>query len=163
MVERIKFIKLTQKQYAIVDVKDFESVSKLKWALHKKGFVNHSYRNKIKKKTGSIAMHRFIIQPASGVILDHIDGDKTDNRRINLRICTSQQNTFNQKLRKTNKSGYKGVYWSKEANRWRAQIRFNKSIYLGTFQSKEDAAKAYDTAATKYHGEFARLNFPEDS
>ena len=91
--------------------------------------------------------------------IDHINGIKDDNRIINLRECTTQQNGMNRGPQKNNSSGYKGVGWSKKSSKWRAQIRFNnKSIYLGLFDDKKEAAKIYNKEAKKLFGEFVYLN-----
>lgn len=95
--------------------------------------------------------------------IDHIDGNKLNNRIDNLRICTHNQNQYNQGIRATNKSGYKGVSYMKSAKRWQAQICCNKKVtHLGLFIHKEDAAHAYDKAAILIHGDFAWTNFPKE-
>nr|WP_269140600.1 HNH endonuclease [Proteus terrae] len=96
--------------------------------------------------------------------IDHIDGDKLNNRIENLRICTHNQNQHNQGIRASNKSGYKGVSWMKSVKKWQAQICCNSKVtHLGLYTNKIEAAKAYDEAAKKLHGDFAWLNFPEKS
>ncbi|MGE1562170.1 HNH endonuclease [Pantoea septica] len=95
--------------------------------------------------------------------VDHIDGDKKNNRIENLRLCTHNQNQHNQGIRATNTSGYKGVSFMKAINKWHAQICCNsKVMHLGSYENKEDAAHAYDQAAMKFHGEFAWTNFPRE-
>lgn len=92
---------------------------------------------------------------------DHINGNKLDNRRCNLRICTPHQNNLN----RPNVTGkYKGVYWCKRLKKWMAQIMIGeRNKYVGSFPNEEEAAFAYNEAAKKYHGEFARLNvLPDD-
>jgi len=89
-------------------------------------------------------------------VVDHINGNKLDNRKQNLRFCSNSQNAANAKLNLRNKSGHKGVYWFKSANRWRAEIKvLGKKKYLGTFTEVDRAAAAYNTAAEKYFGEFS--------
>nr|WP_268987487.1 HNH endonuclease [Providencia alcalifaciens] len=96
--------------------------------------------------------------------IDHIDGDKLNNRIENLRICTHNQNQHNQGIRASNKSGYKGVSWMKSVKKWHAQICCNSKVtHLGLYTCKIEAAKAYDEAAKQLHGEFAWLNFPDKS
>ena len=91
--------------------------------------------------------------------VDHINRDGADNRRSNLRLCSCQQNAFNQGVRKNNTSGYKGVTFKQKNNKWFAAISPNgKRISLGSFDDKENAASAYNQAAIKYFGEFAYLN-----
>jgi hypothetical protein len=90
---------------------------------------------------------------------DHINGDGLDNRRDNLRVCNCAQNQRNRGKQNNNQSGLKGVSWHKKGKKWITQLKLNKkNIYLGLFKNKERAAVAYNEAATKYHGEFARLN-----
>lgn len=106
-------------------------------------------------------LHRFIIDAPRGSIVDHANGDTMDNRRSNLRIASHQQNMSNSQRRKTNTSGYKGVQLRCDGKKWLARIQVNKkTIHLGSFETREDAARAYDAAAIQHFGEFARLNFP---
>ena len=87
--------------------------------------------------------------------LDHINGIRTDNRLCNLREATRAQNSFNRGRNKNNTSGYKGVRSDNRFNNWVARIGINgKDIYLGSFDSPEEASEAYQAAASKYHGEF---------
>lgn len=96
----------------------------------------------------------------NGPWTDHINGDKLDNRRSNLRTVTPTQSAWNAARRGTNRSGFKGVDRYRDS-RWRARIRAHGRItFLGYFKTAEEAARAYDAAARKQHGEFARLNFP---
>lgn len=108
-------------------------------------------------------MHRLIMQPPPDMVVDHIDGDGLNNRRENLRICTPAQNRQNLIRAKFNPHGYRGVTWCKARNRFVAQIRHNnRIIYLGMFRAVEDAAMAYDEAARRIRGPFARVNFPRE-
>jgi len=105
-------------------------------------------------------MHRQIIHVPEGYVIDHINGNGLDNRKANLRPATVAQNAWNSKKRNP-RSGYKGVCFDKDKGLWRAAIVCNrKRIHLGYFKDKTTAAKAYDKAAKKYHGQFASLNFP---
>ncbi|MFA6118161.1 MAG: HNH endonuclease [Sphingomonas sp.] len=93
------------------------------------------------------------------VHIDHINGNGLDNRRSNLRGATQRQNLQNAGRRVDNTSGFKGVYYSQASKKWAAQIRYEgKQKYLGLFHDARDAAKAYNAAALKYFGAFARLN-----
>ena len=90
------------------------------------------------------------------LIIDHINHDKSDNRKSNLRMCTVAQNNFNKGLSKNNTSGIIGVYWSKKDRKWRSRIMINrKSISLGMFNNLEDAIRARLQAEVNYFGEYA--------
>ena len=92
-------------------------------------------------------------------MIDHIDGNPLNNKISNLRLVTASQNSINQKIRADNKSGYKGVRWVANRNKWSAEIRLNgKSTWLGHHDTMEDAAKAYAIASANLHGEFARTS-----
>lgn len=94
--------------------------------------------------------------------VDHINGERADNRWINLRACIHRQNCGNQKQRKDNTSGFKGVHLYRPSNKWLASIGHKgKRIHLGLFVTAEAAAEAYNKAALKYFGEFALLNIIE--
>lgn len=102
------------------------------------------------------------MKPSDSQVVDHINGNGLDNRRENLRIATMSSNQWNQrKQRRCTKSKFKGVGLDDRTNKWSADIRaYKQRFYLGSFVLEEDAAMAYDAAARKLHGEFARLNFP---
>jgi hypothetical protein len=110
-------------------------------------------------------MHRFLLLPERGVLVDHINGDGLDNRRMNLRLANHSQNAANrckpQRSRST--SRYKGVFFEasgKRKKRWRALIKVDgQTIHLGSYSEEIEAAVAYDIAAKKHFGEFAKLNF----
>lgn len=102
-------------------------------------------------------VHRLIMNAKKGQVVDHINNNSLDNSRSNLRICTLSQNKFNSKKRADSSHKYKGVH--KKINRYRATIGCNgKRIHLGSFECENEAARAYNEAAIKYHGEHARLN-----
>lgn len=150
-----KTIQLTRGKVALVDDADFEWLNTFKWcysygyAIRKVGWPN--------RKTQW--MHREIAGTPAGMITDHINGDKLDNRRSNLRACNSSENKCNAVAQSNNTSGYKGVSWNKRSAKWEAQICVNRrGIHLGYFDTAEAAAKAYDEACIKLHGEFARTN-----
>ena len=101
-------------------------------------------------------MHRDIMEPPDGWVVDHIDGDGLNNRRANLRIATNGQNQANQRLRLNNTSGFKGVSWVPRRQRWHAYInKEGRRSHLGYFTDLEDARAAYAAASVALHGAFA--------
>ena len=107
-------------------------------------------------------IHRLLLGATNPKMqVDHINGNKLDNRKENLRLATNQQNQHNVGKRKNNTSGYKGVSWYRKRKKWKAAIKHNKkSIHLGYYDTPEEASRAYDKAAVEFFGEFAHLNFP---
>ena len=155
-----KEIILTQGKVAIVDDDDFEYLNKWKWHIYKQNRNNYYARTVIylNKKRIPVLMHRLLIK-CDGYIIDHISGDGLDNRKCNIRVCTPNENPINRRVNINNLSGYKGVSWFKPMQKWRAQIQYKKIVHhLGCFEKRIDAARAYNVAALKYHGEFANLN-----
>lgn len=135
---------------AKIDLADVKRVKKYKWTLCN-GYVVYKKKN--------IYLHRFILSAKSGVDVDHINRNKLNNRRKNLRFCKKTENSRNIDLTNSNTSGAKGVYWNKVKNKYHARIKMNKKImHLGYFDDLIEAARAYNKAAKKYFGEFACLN-----
>jgi len=156
---------MAQPKYAKVDPADYKRLRGYEW-LAKKGTKRFYARRRVPTgKTGNqklVYMHQEIIEVPEGMVVDHINHDGMDNRRANIRAATRCQNMYHRKKPSgATHSKYKGVSRRKRSNTYMARIRYEKkSIYLGTFSKEIDAAKAYDRAARKYHGEFASLNFP---
>ena len=150
--------------FFLIDAEDFPAVSQRTWSLGKRGYpVSHTSR-KMPGGARTEPLHRYLMKPEPGYEVDHISGNKLDNRRKNLRICSHQQNMFNQRIRCTNSSGYQGVSYHKKAEKYEAYIsRDGKKIYLGLFISAEAAAAARDCAASKLYGEYANLNIRRES
>src|SRR5262249_39337652 len=114
--------------------------------------------------THGIRLHRFILNAPPSVEVDHVNGDSLDNRRGNLRYSTRAQNNRNRGRTRANKSGFKGVSRQRGGGGFRAQMtRDGVVYYLGKFSTAIDAALAYDAAARRLHGEFARTNFTESN
>jgi hypothetical protein len=152
----MKKIPLTQGKFAIVDDEDFEALLQFKWHVNRHRSTWYAVRWIGSQK---IHMHRVITNAPLGMDVDHIDGDGLNNQRSNLRVCSKQENHWNQGLNRNSTSGFKGVVWHKWARKWQAHIRVNgKRLYLGLFNDKTAAARAYNEAATKHFGNFARLN-----
>lgn len=157
-------IQLTNNHIALVDDGDYEQLNSVKWIAHKTKSGFYASR-RIRLPNGAWTteyMHRVILDAPPGFEVDHENGNGLDNRRHNIRLSTHRENLYNQRLRSSNKSGYKGVSWTKARNKWQASIKHNgKSRGLGYFDNPRDAALAYDNAALMYFGEFARLNFDQ--
>jgi hypothetical protein len=155
----MKEIQLTQGKVALVDDADFEFLSQWKWCAQRSDNLYYASR-KISLdngKTKTFRMHREIMRPPDNLLVDHKNGNTLDNRRENLRICTNQENCMNSSLPIDNKSGFKGVHLDR--SKWRSRIVFNgKPIHLGMFDNPRDAGMAYNKAAIKYFGDFAKLN-----
>lgn len=153
----MKHIKLTRGEYALVDDEDFEFLSQWSWCCTANGYAVRGERHKGPTKV--VLMHRVLSDVAKGQDVDHINKNKLDNQRSNLRTCTRSENLYHRGLAPTNTSGYKGVVWWPRDNKWMAQIVATKKRYfLGYFVAKEDAARAYNEAALIHHGEFAYQN-----
>lgn len=152
-----KVIHLFRSGEAIVDDDVYEYLSQWNWHLTKNGYA---FRHvKIDGKEKAILMHRVIADTPEGYETDHINGNKLDNQRSNLRNASKSQNQGNSKIRTDNKTGFKGVHSSH--GRYIAQIRiYGKKVSLGTFNDPIEAARAYDIAAKEHFGEFAKLNNP---
>jgi hypothetical protein len=145
-------------KFAIVSDEDYEHLSKYKWHVNK-GYPERS-ENIGGGKILHVKMHKEILNQPKGYVADHINGDKLDNRRENLRICTQGENAKNKRLSKVNTSGFKGVSLDKKSGKWSAYVS-NK--HIGYFDDIETAARAYDYHALLRHGEFALINFPNET
>ena len=160
----MKEIQLTQGKVALVDDEDYERFSVFKWHFSSNGYavrtVNFRRKDNSRGKL-AIYMHREIAGLDHGDKLEiyHIWGDRLDNRKSNLRVCSKSENLRNIKTHKDNTSGFKGVSFHKVRRKYQAQLTFKyKTMYLGLFTCPIEAARAYNAAAVIHHGEFARLN-----
>lgn len=177
-----KEISLTKGMKTIVDDEDYEWLIKFRWNATPDEHHKGTYRAKttLYKRWDdgytwrrSEHMHRMIMNAPNGKHVDHINGNTLDNRKCNLRLATPKENSRNG--RKGTYAGspctskYKGAYLYTqkhpkygEYSYWRSQIVVDgKHIYLGSFETEEEAARAYDNAAKEHFGEFARLNFQD--
>ena len=162
----MKEIPLTQGKVAIVDDEWYEYLNQWKWYAVKSGKTFYAARTQNKNKSQpakTFCMHRVILGLCGDrQLVDHADQDGLNNTVKNLRLCVKSQNARNRGKTKVNSSGFKGVFWAKHANKFSAKIgNSGRLIHLGYFGDPSEAARAYDDAARKYHGEFAVLNFPE--
>jgi hypothetical protein len=151
----MKQVKIYKKDiFVLVDDKDFKWISNYSLTLSSHGYPQ------IRNKLRSGYLHSLIMETPKGLTTDHINGNKLDNRRENLRVCTQKQNATNQtKQQRILTSQYKGVYLNQN-KKWTAQIKLNqKAFNLGSFSTELSAAMAYDIAAKDLFGRYAKLNF----
>ena len=155
----IGYIPLTQGQVALVTPADYPGLIRYKWCAIKSP---HTFYALAKVNGHRTPMHRFVMNPRSTMVVDHINHNGLDNRRTNLRICTNAQNSRNSRPVRQKKVKYKGVTFVKTSKRFRASIRHKKkSKSIGYFDNEVAAAEAYDEKAKELFGEYAYLNFPE--
>lgn len=165
----MKTLRITQRgvlHEVKLDDASYERVAKYSWRAYgsetgRPYFKRTDWTGGADRGRVDIYLHHFVIGAVpKGAQVDHINGDTLDNRLCNLRIATSTQNNANSTRRKDNTSGFKGVYFHKQRKKWCARVHVNhKTISLGMFLDVQDAARAYDVAAKKHFGEFARTNF----
>lgn len=148
----MKEIKLSQGKVALVDKEDYERLSKHKWNYNGR-YAKRTVNQRGKYET--ILMHRFIMNTPETMYTDHINGNKLDNRKSNLRVCTPRENSWNGRGHHNNPSKYKGVNWNPQRNNWRVRV---DGKYHGSFKTEKEAAKKYNELAKKIYGEYAFLN-----
>lgn len=138
------------------DLDDYNLIKDYSWYKTKHGYIETSiYKDKKKHK---ILLHRLVCQPLSHLQVDHINHDRTDNRKANLRCCSNQENSMNRVLKSTNTSGTTGVYWNKCKQKWVAYLNKNGIHYhLGYFDDKQNAIQARHNAEIAYFQDFAPI------
>lgn len=153
----MKLIPINRGRFVIVDDEDYDRMMERRWtAVGPKGYAFRQTGPRASRK--NVWMHRVICNPPEGMDVDHINMDRLDNRRENLRPATRSQNFFNKGKQSNNHSGHKGVFWEKSCDRWRVQIKANGiRRHIGVFRDIADAVAAYAKAAAEFHGEFARV------
>lgn len=163
----MKEIKLTQGKVALVDDEDFEYLDQFNWHTSTYRELSYAKRNIYTGKLHTLShMHREIFEyrgiDLTGLEVDHINGDGLDNRRSNLRLATHQENLANCAKRSATRNknhGFKGITLNPANGRWIAQIMVDGvHIECGDYSTPGEAAKAYDEAAIRYFGEFAKTN-----
>jgi len=165
----IRLIPLTRNKFAIVDANDYEWLKGFNWSARygtNTWYAVRCARVGDRSKKHLVWMHNVILPPPRGKIVDHSNHNGLDNRKTNLRVATRGENTCNCAKRKGCSSRFKGVIYRyrkhSRRNHWYAYINATgKRRYLGCYATEEEAGRAYDEAAKKYHKEFARLNFPD--
>ncbi len=136
----------------LVDDEDFEYLNQFSWAISVLGYIVGEINNK------RVYLHRIIMGTPKGMVTDHINGNKLDNRKSNLRICLSKENSRNCKLSKNSITKISGVSWRWQRNCYRAYIMVDRrQICLGHYKEIEKAIMARKEGEKKYFGEFARL------
>lgn len=163
-VDGARWIALGNGRFSLVDVEDYVRASAHCWSDDGRAGSKTFYAKDGTKER--VRLHHFILGLPGSFIIDHKDGNETNNRRGNLRVATAMQNTQNRAKRAwksgvTPKSKFKGVWAWEGGRKWTAVITAaKKRRYLGIFETQEEAARAHDDAARRLHGEFACVNFP---
>jgi len=156
----VKEIPLTQGKVALVDDEDFEWLRKYQWVAKADGRTHYAHCTI--RQDGDVKMllmHRLVMKALARLYVHHINTNGLDNRHSNLKVCTSSQNAMNRRKRTKCSSKYKGVHWNKSHKKWYAMIRLRGRVeWLGSFNCEVEAAKAYNQAAKRLFGDFARLN-----
>lgn len=153
----MKQIKITRGLFTLVDDEDFEYLNQFKWHFSNPGYASKGKPYINGQPQGQLLMHRLIMNCPDNKTVDHINHNKLNNRKENLRICTYHENRMNSSLQSNNKTGFRGVYFYD--GKYTAQIKLDgKMYYLGRFATKEEAALVYNKKAKEFFGEFARMN-----
>ena len=159
----MKAIKLRDNINALIDNKDYPLVKDWKWSLSSTGYAVRRQRFGLRKlgKGKMVYLHRFILNAPRRAKIDHINGNKLDDRRKNLRFARQIDNNCNRpKFKGSYTSIYKGVYFDKQGGKWRARIKYKGKTYrLGDFKIERHAAMAYDMWVGSIQGKFANKNF----
>jgi hypothetical protein len=149
---QIAKVPLTRGMFAVIDIADISKLSDRNWYANDCKGKNYATSRRGNKQT---YLHRWLTRAPAGLRVDHVDGDTLNNRRENLRVCTHQQNLFNQRLSASNTSGKTGV--GRHGKNWCARIKVNgRTIRLGSFDHFEEAVAARLAAEKRYFGDFAR-------
>ncbi len=147
----MRTIILHRGEECLVSDNDFKKLSRYRWYRQTNGYVaRYAGRG---RGFSPVRMHREILGAKNGDVCDHKNGNRLDNRRSNIRVCSFSENTYNRSPSVRNKSGYVGVHYDKARGKWQARIHIkNKTIILGRFENKEEAVQARKKAEKKYYG-----------
>jgi hypothetical protein len=163
----VREIPLTKGYIALVDDDDYERVAAFKWQVGVRKSKQKTYTHALrhvgpKRQRTTLSLHTFIMGHHPGMMIDHADGNGLNNQKYNLRIATRSQNVANSVRTRPNKTGFRGIFYN--GSRFAVRLRggSNPRRYIGSFQTAEAAARAYDKAAIEEFGEFATLNFPHE-
>lgn len=155
-------IRLTNGENALIDKEDTIKVIGRIWRRHSAGYVVWGASKGGKPRFEYL--HRVILGAKKSEVVDHINGNRLDCRKANLRFATPVENSHNSKRHTDNSTGYKGVSYCKKRDLFYARIfARGKKYWLGYYATAEDAAKAYDEAAKLHHNNFAKTNFDESN
>ena len=155
--DRVRWIPLGNGSYACVDAADYDWLRQWEWHTYEGGYAARCENGK------RIFMHRQIMQAPKGAVVDHSDGNRANNCRSNLRVCTREENMRNIRKHSGSSSRFKGVGWMRQSRKWYARIWYmGKRIRLGYFTDEAAAARAYDRKAVELFGPYARVNFPRE-
>lgn len=155
-------IQLTQGKVTLVDDDDYAALQGFNWYAYtnNRGHWYAVYATGPAHARKTHSMHRIILDAPTGLLVDHKDGDGLNNQRCNLRLATRSQNVRNRRKPNALTSTFKGVSWYKPLGKWLSRIMVERrAVHLGYFLSEIEAARAYDEAALRLHGEFANPNF----
>ena len=143
----------------IFDKEDYDLIKNYCWRLDHDGYIESDYKENSQSKKECIKLHRLVMNCPSGMVVDHINHNVSDNRKSNLRICTYGQNNMNVVVKTSSSSGVTGVCLNKNKTRWLASITVDNHRYrLGSFVNFEDAVQARKEAEEKYYGEYSYAN-----
>lgn len=154
-------IELPSGHVTVIDAADTTLVERYRWFASVGPWGVYVVRNRLVSDPPGAPrkLHRLLTGATPGLVVDHRNHDGLDNRRSNLRVCTTAQNGANARRSAANRSGFKGVSWHKARGKWRAYIEVNRQVrHLGLFDDAWAAAQAYNAAALEAWGEFAVLN-----
>jgi len=158
----MRIITLVRGQNVIVDADLFEELNKYRWFLANDGYARRTKEvAKIdgKRVVKAYLMHREVLGTPRGMITDHINGNKLDNRKANLRVCTRSENAMNRSTPSHNISGYKCIHWLSREKRWCVAVTGGKKkVHVGTYKNISEAVLARDLVIQQLHGGFARLD-----